>query len=90
MKWLALLISFFVVACGSPSGRLVPYSEKDLNVLSRDETFCKNRESDQGNDIYLNCLRKLADNEGYWLLVARGNLQFVRCLWAISNHQHYS
>jgi hypothetical protein len=77
MKWFALLAPVFVVACATSPGRLVPYTKQGADALSQNETSCETRGFTKGSDSYLNCLRKLADNEGYWLLVARGNLQFV-------------
>jgi hypothetical protein len=77
MKWLALLAPIFVAACANSPGRLVPYSQQGANALSQDETSCEARGFAKGSDGYLNCLRKLADNDGYWLLATRGNLDFV-------------
>jgi hypothetical protein len=77
MKWIALLTPVFLVACTTTPGRIVPYSENGAAALSKDDTACKTRGFDQGSDAYLDCLRKLANSDGYWLLVTRGNLQFV-------------
>jgi hypothetical protein len=77
MKWFALLAPVFVVACATSPGRLVPYTKQGADALSQDETSCETRGFAKGSDSYLNCLRKLAGNEGYWLLVTRGNLDFV-------------